>query len=57
MTTSERCKVAGLKNLTWLAGKYGKTTQTLREWDKENNPLLDAAIHYAVYMKEQGKWE
>jgi len=57
MTTSEKTKIAGLKNLTWLANKFNKTTETLRAWDKENPDLFEAVIFYAVHMKKQGKWK
>jgi len=57
MTTSEKTKIAGLKNLTWLANKFNKTTETLRAWDKENPDLFEAVIFYAVHMKKIGKWK
>ena len=45
LKTSEKVKIAGLKNLTWVAGKYGKTPE-----------LFAAVVWYAVEQKKKGEW-
>lgn len=51
MKTSEKAKTAGLKNLAELAEITGRSTQTLRNWDKDNPELFEVVLKGAVEKK------
>lgn len=44
MTAAEEAKAAGYKSLTQLSELSGKTTQCLRDWQKNNRDLFDAVL-------------
>jgi hypothetical protein len=53
MKTSEKAKLAGLKNLTELSKMVGKPCETLRNWDKENPELFDIVLLGAAEKKKK----
>ena len=56
MTASEETKLAGLKNLKWLAEKFNVSTECLRVWHKDHPDRFKAFILYAVHKKDIGDW-
>lgn len=53
MKTSEKAKAAGLKNLNELAELTGRSTEVLRNWDKNNTEFFEIILKGAVEKKNQ----
>lgn len=52
MTTSEKAKAAGLKNLNELSEITGQSTQTLRNWDINKPELFNIVLKGAADKKK-----
>ena len=53
MKTSEKAKAAGLKNLAELAEITNRSTETLRNWDKNNPELFEIILKGAIEQKNK----
>lgn len=54
-TTAQKAKIAGFKSLSDLAVRWGVTTQTLRNWDKDSQVFFDDALSGAEKRQQMTK--
>ena len=51
MTTSEKCKAAGLKSLAELSQITGRAVRTLQQWDSTCPEFFEIVLIGAVHKK------
>jgi hypothetical protein len=54
LTTAQKVKIKGFKNLKELSDQESRSTFTLRSWDKNKPELFDAFLIEAIKRKKGG---